>query len=317
MELSDFPRTDTPRILCFGEVLFDMFESNALLGGAPLNLAAHSAQLGAEPYMISRVGADDLGRDAFDQIRALGVHDDFIQSDARHLTGAVQVNVDEYGQPRYDILENTAWDYIRIDGDGAEDIATFDFHVFCFGSLAQRSEVNRLSLLELYNSLRNCIFFYDANLRQEYYSKRVIENSFKLCHILKLNEEEVNIISDVLYRKKMPHRDFCRRTAEEFAIPLIIITRGDKGCYIFAEGKLRRVPGHNTRVLDTVGAGDAFSAAFLVFLFRGDTPREAGRKANRLGAYVASKRGAIPRYSQRFRREIGLPAKPKTKKAAS
>ncbi len=292
------------KILAFGEILFDVIEGENFLGGAPLNFAAHLAKCGAESYIFSKVGQDDLGNSAVNQVKNLGVKTGFVQTDAAYPTGTVEVTLSA-GQPEYTIHEDVAYDFIALNGKAAF-LESIDFDVLYFGTLAQRSQQSRRALRQIVEAGKFKQVFYDVNLRQEFFSKEILESSLQLCTILKLNDEEVKVLAKLLYGQELSLISFLEKTAETFHINIIIVTAGAAGCFVYEGQQLHTVQGHAVTVADTVGAGDAFSAAFVYKLLSGESASKAAATANKLGAFVASCRGPIPVYSAEIKKELGL-----------
>lgn len=287
------------KVLSFGEILFDIIEGVNYLGGAPLNYTAHMAKCGAEAYIYSRIGKDALGKEALEQINALGVQTRYIQTDTAHATGTVEVVLEE-GHPDYTILENVAWDYISLDE--AQKAALADFDVLYFGTLAQRHEVSRNALWHLLNTNTYKHVFYDVNLRKGFYSKEILHTSLKMCSILKLNDDEVKVLAELIYAKDLTMESFAQKVSTDYNINNIIITAGAKGCYIYTKQQLHFIQGYPVTVIDTVGAGDAFSAAFTYHYYKSGDPLHSAAIANRLGAFVASSRGPIPAYTEEIKK---------------
>jgi len=286
------------KFVSFGEILWDIIDGKEHLGGAPFNLAAHLARCGVESFMISSLGDDDLGRRALREMDRLAVDAAYVRIDPEHPTGTVDVTLSEAGQPSYCINENAAYDFIAPTEEQIDAVSAGGFHVFCFGTLAQRSETTRSALRELLSRFKGAHVFCDINLRQDYYSKELVKHSLASATILKLNDEEVGELSMLLRGECLSLKVFSEMVSEQYNLDLVIVTRGEKGCVTFREGRYREHPGKSVRVADAVGAGDAFSAAFLYkFCAEGD-PAEAARVANELGAFVASRRGAIPDYTE-------------------
>ena len=292
------------KALSFGEILFDVIENEPYLGGAPLNFAAHLAQCGVESYIFSKVGADKLGAEALRQVKRLGVITDFIEVDKAHATGTVNV-VLSAGQPDYTITENVAYDFITLKGKAAA-LGETEFDLLYYGTLAQRSPQSRETLRQIVAQKRFKQVFYDVNVRKGFYSREILENSLRHCSMLKLNDEEVKVLSQLLYQQELSMEGFSRKTVAAYGIALVIITAGAEGCYLFEEGQLHFVPGQAVVVADTVGAGDAFSAAFVYKYLGGASALEAAKVATKLGAYVASCRGPIPAYTPEIREALGL-----------
>lgn len=290
------------KVLCYGEILFDVIEGIPYPGGAPLNFAAHLSKLGAEAYMYSRIGNDPLGERAIKQMNTWGVQTRLVQIDKNLPTGTVDVLLKD-GQPQYILHINVAYDFIdHRDLGNIENLESFDF--LYFGTLAQRSEVSRASLWKVIEKFDFADIFFDVNLRQDFYSREIMEISLRNATILKVNDEEVTVLSDLLYGRSMSVTQFCLKVVTDFELKMIIVTRGSEGCYLFHRGELHEVPGIRVEVKDTVGAGDAFSAAFIFFLNQKHDPIKALHQANRLGAFVAGSRGAVPEYTKDIQRVL-------------
>lgn len=289
------------KVLAFGEILWDVIEGNEHLGGAPFNFAAHSARCGNESYIVSRLGADALGMRAYNQCKMHGVDQRFIQWDEHNPTGTVDVTLTN-GQPDYVIHENVAYDFITAS-HAIENIRQLQPDIFYFGSLAQRKEVSAKALDSLISTLKCRYIFYDVNLRKSGFSEVIIRNSFKVCNVFKLNNDELPVISKILTGEFLSMEDFVRALSSRFPnIRIVIVTAAEKGCYLFESGRgMHSVPGVPVKVADAVGAGDAFSAAFMHMLGNYGDALMAARVANRVGAFVASKHGPIPEYSDEIR----------------
>jgi fructokinase len=292
------------KVLSFGEILFDLIEGQHYLGGAPFNYVAHLAKMGVDAYIFSRLGKDQLGQEARERIGQLGVKSDFLQADEQHPSGTVTVSIRE-GQPTYHIHENVAYDYIDYD-EAHTKLAGLSFDVLYFGSLIQRNQQSADSLKKLLKQHQFRQVFYDINLRKDCYTPDIIRESLGYCSIFKLNDEEVLELGEMLYQQQMKTEDFCQRLAADYQISLIVITAGAQGCYIFENDALTFVKGYPAKVVDTVGAGDSFSAAFTAFYLRKGDARQAADVANQLGAFVASSRGPIPEYSDQIRQTLQL-----------
>ncbi len=293
------------RVLSYGEILWDIIEGQPYLGGAPFNGAAHLAKCGADTYMISRLGKDELGKRAFSDAQKIGVHTTYIQWDEEHPTGTVDVFLNE-GQPSYTIHPKVAYDFIDFATLEDAGLLSERFDVFSFGSLVQRDDVSRTTLHRLLEHVQARHFFYDVNLRKDCFTKEIIHASLSRCTILKLNDEEVIVLSELLFGQEMDEVTFCRQIVDRYGEKVFVITLGAKGCLIYQEGKMESVAGQKVEVVDTVGAGDSFSAAFLFkYLQHGDAVT-AANVANQVGGFVASSRGPIPPYSDGIRRTLGI-----------
>jgi fructokinase len=283
------------KVLAFGEILWDVIEGNEHLGGAPFNFAAHSAQCGNKAAIISRLGNDQRGNKAFNQSKTYGVDVSLIQWDALYPTGIVDVTLDN-GQPDYVIRPNAAWDYISAD-NVLEHLEKNQYDIFYFGSLAQRNFVSEQALHTILSRNRFKHIFYDVNLRKAGYTEQIIRNSLAACTILKLNIDEVGVISRILAGNQLTHEEFCKRVRELYpAITIIIITAAESGCFVY-ESTLKYIPGVAVTVRDAVGSGDAFSATFMHRYAVTGNAVSAAKISNQVGAFVASQAGPIPEYS--------------------
>ena len=291
------------KIISFGEVLFDLIEGKTFIGGAPLNFAGMLSTLGAGVTLISRVGDDPLGRESLSALQILGIRKDLVQVDSIHKTGTVKVMLED-GQPGYDIKENVAFDYIAATK--SERLQAGHFDLFYFGTLVQRSAVSGQSLLEILRTVRFRYVFCDLNLRQHYYNTDIIERSLLHCNILKINDEELIVLANLLNKSETDTEMFCRELADKYHLEIIIVTAGEAGCHLYHAGVFNSIPGKSVDVVDTVGAGDAFSAGFVYSYLQNANPVKSTEVGNLLGAYVAASRGAIPRLGDDLRSEIRL-----------
>jgi fructokinase len=279
-----------PRIAAIGEVLWDLLPGGPQLGGAPANFAIHAHALGADARLVSRVGDDDLGRAVLDAFRRRGMPTDTIAVDASAPTGTVAVTLGPDGQPTYEIVENVAWDRIAVDSAVLEAFANAD--AICFGSLAQRSARNRALIGRLVADARNAFRIFDVNLRAPYVDAGVIEDSLGVADAFKLNDQELPILAKMF---GLPDGEREGMTAiASFGPSLIALTRGASGSLLYADGEWSDHPGVPTKVVDTVGAGDAFTAMLVVGRLAGWPLAEINRRANEVAAYVCSQAGATP-----------------------
>jgi len=290
------------KVLAFGEILWDIVNGEEFLGGAPFNFAAHAAQCGNDVYMISRVGNDRLGIEAMKLCRELGVNDSFIQIDSRRPTGTVDVIL-AAGQPDYTIHENVAYDYIVADD--IPDLEAFGFDVLYFGSLAQRSLKPACALDSVLERGRFPYVFYDVNIRKGIDAAAILRRSLPHCTIVKMNTDEVRVVGSVIEAEIYSYEIVCRRLIESYPnINIVIITAADAGCYVFHDDTLYHAAGVPVVIEDAIGAGDAFSAAYMTEFVRTGDPQAAARLANRVGAFVASHRGPIPTYTDDVLRTV-------------
>ncbi len=280
-------------ILAAGEVLWDMLPTGRALGGAPCNFVFHCKQLGHQAAIISRVGADDLGRDARAELKAAGLDDTLIQDDPVHPTGTVDVTLSD-GQPSYVIREGVAWDHLACPPEAEAALA--HALVFCFGTLMQRHEASRAAVQHLARlAAQQMIVVCDINLRQHYHSPEVIESSLALSQWAKLNDEELEVLRTTFGLRGGTDAERVASLRKRFNLELVALTRGARGCYVQTDDDDVTLAGERVEVIDTVGAGDAFTAGLVCGVLEGMEVADAARLANRLAGRVAASRGGMPR----------------------
>ena len=289
------------KIAAFGEVLWDVIDGEYHLGGAALNFAAHAVQCGLPSSIISAVGNDFLGKKAIEKIESIYVSIEFLQiSDKK--TGTVEVMLNN-GQPNYVIQNHVAYDNVLTDEIDFDLLKTYD--CFYFGTLAQRNPISRACLKRILNQCDFDLVFLDVNLRQSFYSKQILIFSLNECNILKLNDEEVSILSQLLFDKSIGLEKFSTELLKQFPnISILIITKGAKGCMVYEDNKFIYIDSKPVNVADTIGAGDSFSAAFCAHYLKFNNAKAAANVANKIGGFVASQKGAIPYYNiEKFLRD--------------
>lgn len=278
-------------IIGLGEILWDILPSGKVLGGAPANFAYHSSQFGFEGYAVSAIGNDKLGDQIIEILESKSLK--HIIERVNFPTGTVHVTLDEKGIPQYEIRENVAWDNIPLTTD-LYNLANRTLTV-CFGSLAQRSEVSRKTILRFLDILpEDTLKVFDINLRQHFYSKEVIDNSLKHSNILKINDEEVTIVAKLYGWQGKSEVEICKKLLDLYELRLVILTRGTNGSFVFTREEEHFQPTPKVEVADTVGAGDAFTAGFITSLLKGKTIKEAHKVAVDVSAYVCTQKGAMP-----------------------
>jgi len=276
-------------IVGIGEILWDMLPSGKALGGAPANFAYHAMRLGEEGWAVSAVGGDALGREILDIVESKKLKNLIALSDKP--TGTVEVELDARGVPTYNIMEDVAWDNIPFTPEMEELARKAD--AVCFGSLVQRMN-SRESVLGFVRAMRpDALKVFDINLRQHYYGREVLEESLKLADILKINDEEIRIVAD-LFGLGDDDVAACRELIARYGLKLVILTKGPEGSEVVTADEVIPQAAGEAEVVDTVGAGDAFTAAFVVAYLRGDSLEEAQRLASDTAAYVCSCKGAMP-----------------------
>lgn len=291
--------------LALGEILWDIIEGKAHIGGSPFNVAVHLSKMGADSYLLSSVGADHLGTGAKEHALKFGVRTNYISTLKDKPTGTVIVELKD-GQPDYTITEGVAWDAINLEDALLQELWTTSWDYLIFGSLAQRTVSNRALYQKILQNVKVGNIFFDVNLRQSYFDKSIIESSLQHTNILKLSDEEVEPISSLIYGKAFNFKDFAERISQAFDIHTICITRGGDGVLVYSENKFYDIPGVKVEVADTVGAGDSFSAAFLYTFKRTGNAALAAQRGCRLGAFVASSSGAVPDYTEELKEALEI-----------
>ena len=282
------------RILAIGEILWDLLPSGKQLGGAPANFAYHAHALGATARVVSRVGDDPLGREILDRLRALGLPAGSVGVDPGAPSGTVSVEIAADGQPHFTIHEDVAWDRILVDDDALAFAAQAD--AVCFGSLAQRSAISRDSIHRLVAATPASAWrVFDVNLRQHFYSREIIESSLVLANALKLNDAELPVLAS-MFGLGGDVRGQLAGLAQCFQLRAVALTRGAAGSLLLADGAWSQHPGIGVKVVDAVGAGDAFTAAWTLGLLAGQPLDEINQRANKLAAMVCTHPGAMPIY---------------------
>jgi len=281
-----------------GEVLWDMLPDGRKLGGAPTNFAYHSHALGAEGVIVSCVGDDELGREIFSLLEGLNVNRQYVFVDDSHPTGTVTVELDDQGQPDYIIHEDVAWDFIPF-GQKLEEL-TGQVNAICFGSLCQRRPVSRATVRKfLQATTPHCIRVFDVNLRQSYYNREVIDNMLKLTNVFKLNDQELEIIAALL-EIVGTESEILQGIIARYGLELIAMTKGAQGSILLNREQSSVLPAESVKVVDTVGAGDAFAAAVTIGLLRGQELDDIHKSASRLAGFVCSQPGATPKIPPNF-----------------
>lgn len=280
-------------VVGMGEVLWDMLPEGKKIGGAPANFAYHVSQFGLPSCVVSAVGNDALGTEILDNLTSKGLNCQIAR--VPYVTGTVQVSIDQAGVPQYEIRENVAWD--NIPYTSALEALAQRTKACCFGSLAQRSVVSRSTINRFLDAMPqndDTLVVFDVNLRQGFYNREILCNSMDRCNILKINDEELILVSRMFGYPGIDLQDKCWILLGKYNLRMLILTCGINGSYVFTPGNVSFQPTPKVDVADTVGAGDSFTAAFIASILRGKSVREAHTLAVQTSAYVCTQKGAMP-----------------------
>lgn len=290
---SPIMKADRFKIVGIGELLWDLLPAGKQLGGAPANFAYITTLLGDEGIAASCVGSDEVGDEAIRRLKHLGVSATFIQRDSNHPTGKVNVKVDSTGQPSFEICAPVAWDFLEWTPQWQKLAEEAD--AVCFGSLAQRSAISRSTIGCFLDATRqDALRVFDVNLRQNFYTKEIISNSMKRARIAKLNHDEVPRVMRLLGFESHDDESSAQRLLSLYNLELVCVTRGHAGSLLVGKSTCSQHPGFAVKVVDTIGAGDAFTAALVHEFLRRSSLDHMNAVANRIGAWVASEAGAMP-----------------------
>lgn len=281
------------KVAGIGEVLWDQLPQGDVLGGAPANVAYHAAQLGAESYIISAVGNDNLGDEIISRLSTKNIN--LLINRVAYPTGTVKVTLDDKGVPDFVITKDVAWDYIELTKESSNLASHLD--AVCFGSLAQRNKVSHNTITKFLNLVPdNALKIFDINLRQNFYDKQLINESLKISNILKINDDELLIISN-LFGWEGDEESLCRKLLDNYELKLVAYTCGTNGSYLYSKEEKSFLKTPVVKVKDTIGAGDAFTAALMVSLLNDNTLSRCHALAVDISAFVCEKDGAMPEYS--------------------
>jgi fructokinase len=279
-------------VIGIGEVLWDLMPDSRQLGGAPANFAIHARSLGANAQIITRVGEDNLGREILLRFNEMSIADALIQIDPAKATGTASVTLHDGGIPRFTIQEDVAWD--QLDLTETALVAVRAANAVCFGTLAQRHPISRQSIQRLVAAASaDVLRVFDINLRPPFYSRESIEQSLNLANVLKLNDAELTILAE-MFELGSSMRQQIERLAQAFELRLVVLTRGPEGSLLYQEGRWSEQLPQPVQIVDTVGAGDAFTAALVMGLLNGMDLEQVHAVAAEAARYVCSHAGATP-----------------------
>lgn len=283
-----------PIVVGIGELLWDMLPTGKKAGGAPINFVYHASRLGAEGYAVSAIGDDILGKEIIEELDKY--HIQHLIEKVPYPTGTVKVELTD-GVPSYTISERVAWDHI-IATSNAVDLAE-QADAICFGTLAQRSAQSRETIQAISSFAPEDAFrLLDINLRQCYFSKELIEESFYLANVLKANLDEMQVLKR-LFGLNGTDKEAAHWFIEKYDLRMVALTDGPRASTIFTREETSTMMAPPVKVVDTVGAGDAFSAGLILSLLKGKSLREAHQTAVETAAFVCSEEGAWPDYDKR------------------
>ena len=281
------------KVISIGEVLWDIIDDREHLGGASFNFAAHLQKLGHQVSFISAVGDDERGRRILERMTQMGLSTRYVRVDREHATGIVTVTLTD-GQPHFVLHRPAAYDFPQLTASDWDDLLSQSIDWIYFGTLLHMSSVAEELTKEILATLPTARRFYDVNLRANAYTPELVREFMELATVMKLNDTEVAEISAMFGSPFSSLEQFCRDYASRFRLEAVCVTRGPQGCSLLLGEDYVEAPGYHIHVADTVGAGDAFAAGLLHGLGEGWPAKKIADFANRVGAFVASRVGAIP-----------------------
>ncbi|MFC1737787.1 carbohydrate kinase [Planctomycetota bacterium] len=289
----------TYMLVGLGEILWDVLPEGKKLGGAPANFAYHAQTLGGRGVVVSCIGDDNLGREITERLENLGLERSYIAVDKEHPTGTVTVELDEKGAPNFTIHEDVAWDFIPTTPQLLQLASVVD--AVCFGSLCQRSYVSRRTVRDFLQATKpDCLRICDINIRQSFYNKVIVDDMLRLSNICKLNNNELPVVAKVLDLAGS-ETDVLSMLTERYSLKLVVLTKGEKGSRLYSADNNSEHEGFAPEhIADTVGAGDAFTAAVALGLILGKDLDEINQHANRVASFVCSQSGATPKIPDSF-----------------
>ena len=282
-----------PTVVCFGEILWDIFPEGQKAGGAPFNVSYNLHKQGVNSRMVSRVGKDALGKELLDLIQSWGVPTEDIQWDEALPTGTVLARIDEDNEAHYDIIQNVAWDYIRCTPANEELIR--NSAAFVYGSLAIRQETSREALYQLLEVAPFKVF--DINLRPPFYTPEVLEYLLGKADMVKTNKAELRAILEMFGEEYITEEGAIAFLEKRFKVSEVLLTKGSRGAVYYGHQNYYFCPAVPVTVQDTVGSGDSFLAGYLAERVRGGSMEAAMFNAAAMGAFITTKKGACPEYT--------------------
>ena len=281
------------KVAGIGELLWDFLPQGKQLGGAPFNFAFHAFYAGCQPFVVSGIGSDTLGREILMKFDEFGLDKSFVQQIQDYSTGTVTVSIDKNGIPAYVIHEEVAWDYIQWNSSLQTLAGKLD--AVCFGSLAQRNKESRQTINNFLKATKpDCLRIFDVNLRQSYYNYEILFDSLNLTSILKLNDEELPVIA-ALFELKGGEEELLDQLMKKFRLKLIALTKGSRGSVLYTINEKSYMNAPKVKIADTVGAGDSFTAILVTGILKNLKLQQIHKSANEIAAFVCTQEGATPK----------------------
>lgn len=285
-------------VIGIGEALWDLLPEGAKLGGAPANFAYHVGQFGHPSCAISAIGHDELGDATVEAFKTKGL--EHIMERVDFPTGRVDVAMDDQGVPSYTFIADPAWDNIPYTSE-MEKLAK-NARCVCWGSLAQRAPKSRKTIQKFIKATpADCLRVFDINLRCDFYTKEVIEWSMERANVMKINDEEIVVLARMFNLPGLDYREKCQYIVRQWKLDMLVLTCGTNGSYVFTADSESFCPTPKVEAIDTVGAGDSFTATFCASIMAGKPIPEAHAKAVKVSAYVCTQKGAMPQLPEQLR----------------
>ena len=288
------------KILSFGEIIWDVYPDKAVIGGAPMNFAAHCTKCGAKGYILSAVGNDSLGDDALSELDRLGVNTSLVSRNA-YPTGRCNVTLDENRIPTYSLVRDVAYDYIEYSAELANAIRAEGFDALCFGTLSQRNAVSAASLRAILDSCKFSEIFCDINLRPNGYCEESVKLCFESASTLKISDEEAPLLESFDFMKGISFSDArgaLKKIFEKYPnVQRVLYTKGADGSEVHTRDEVISIAPVKVEAISSVGAGDSFGASWLTAMLGGASYGDAARLAAKVSAFVVSRTEAVPDYS--------------------
>jgi fructokinase len=280
------------KITAFGEILFDVYPGMRTLGGAPFNFIYHIKKLTGYGNFISAIGNDDLGKEIIDFLKSGDLSPEFVAIDSNHQTGVANANLDENKIPHWEIKLNCAYDFIKST-DKIRNLVDNNTDCLYFGTLAQRGNVSKNTLNELFG--KKIQYFCDLNIRQNYYNTDVIKSSLNTADVMKLNNDELKLINELLFKEDYGEEKLAELISDKFNIELFCVTLGDKGAFLYKNGAVDHYKVNVEKVVDTVGAGDAYASILCLGYMHGWDIGKINKIASEFAAAIVQIKGALPK----------------------